>query len=107
MRNGKPLLLASTLLLAAALQGCISSSQCTSAECQGDAKITADVKEHLKAYRELGAPNRVDVQTRAGVVYLTGQVTTDLQRDTAQRVAEQTPGVGKVVNSISLSYSGR
>ena len=107
MRNGNSLLLTFILVLVAALQGCVSSSQCTSAECQSDAKITADVKEHLKAYRELAAPNRVDVQTRGGVVYLTGQVISELQRDTAQRVAEQTPGVGQVVNSISLSYSGR
>ena len=107
MRNGNSLLLAFTLLLVAALQGCISSAQCTSAQCQEDAKITAAVKEHLKAYRELSAPNRVDVETRGGVVYLTGQVISELQRDTAQRVAEQTPGVGQVVNSISLSYSGR
>ena len=106
MRNGNPLLLAFALLLVAALEGCVSS-QCTSADCQGDAKVTADVKEHLKAYRELGPPNRVDVQTRGGVVYLTGQVISELQRDTAQRVAEQTPGVGQVVNSISISYSGR
>ena len=106
MRNGNPLVLAFILLLVSALQGCVSSP-CTSAECQGDAKITAAVKENLKAYRELGAPNRVDVQTRGGVVYLTGQVISELQRDTAQRVAEQTPGVGQVVNSISISYSGR
>jgi osmotically-inducible protein OsmY len=107
MRNGNPLVTAFILMLVAALQGCVSSSQCTSAECQADAKITAAVKEHLKAYRELAAPNRVDVETRGGVVYLTGQVISELQRDTAQRVAEQTPGVGQVVNSISLSYSGR
>ena len=106
MRNGNPLLLAFALLLVAALEGCVSSPS-TSADCQADAKLTADVKEHLKAYRELGPPNRVDVQTRGGVVYLTGQVISELQRDTAQRVAEQTPGVGQVVNSISISYSGR
>jgi len=107
MRNGNPLVLAFILMLVTALPGCVSSSQCTSAQCQEDAKITAAVKEHLKAYRELSAPNRVDVETRGGVVYLTGQVISELQRDTAQRVAEQTPGVGQVVNSISLSYSGR
>jgi osmotically-inducible protein OsmY len=107
MRNGNPLVLALILLPVAALHGCVSSSQCTSAECQGDAKTTAAVKEHLKAYRELGPPNMVYVETRGGVVYLTGQVTSELQRDTAERVAQTTPGVSQVVNSISLSYSGR
>jgi osmotically-inducible protein OsmY len=107
MRNGNPLLLAVFLLLAAALAGCVSSSQCTSAECQADARINSDVKSGMKEHRELGPPNTVYVQTRGGVVYLSGQVATDLQRDTAESVADQVPGVVRVVNSIALSYSGR
>jgi osmotically-inducible protein OsmY len=100
-------LLTSALLLAMPLAGCVSSSPCVSAECQADAKITAGVKEKLKEHRELGPPNMVYVQTRGGVVYLTGQVTTDLQREAAESVAGQVPGVLNVVNNISLSYSGR
>jgi osmotically-inducible protein OsmY len=108
MRNSHPLLLVLTLLLAMPLAGCVSSaSQCTSAECQADAKITAGVHEKLKEHRELGPPNLVYVQTRRGVVYLTGQVATDLQRETAETIAGQVPGVVNVVNSIALSYSGR
>jgi osmotically-inducible protein OsmY len=108
MRTSHPLLLVSTLLLAMPLAGCVSSaSQCTSAECQADAKITAGVHEKLKAHRELGPPNLVYVQTRRGVVYLTGQVATDLQRETAETIAGHVPGVVNVVNSIALSYSGR
>ena len=90
------------------LPGCMSSSaRCTSQECQNDAKITAAVQAKLKEYRELSAPNRVYVETRGGIVYLTGQVATDLQRDTAVTSAQQVPGVERVVNSIALSYSGR
>jgi len=85
----------------------VSSSQCASEQCKNDAKITADVQAKLKERRELGAPNTVYVQTRDGVVYLTGQVTTDLQRDTAESIAGKVPGVVRVVNSIALSYSGR
>ncbi len=108
MRNGKPLALACMLALALALEGCLSSSsQCTTAECQADAKITAEVKSRLKEHRELGPPNAVYVQTRGGVVYLSGQVNTDLQRDTAEAVAAAVPGVDRIVNNISLSYSGR
>jgi len=109
MRNGNPVALAFILLCTGtlAVQGCVSSPQCASEECKNDAKITADVKAKLKEYRELGGPNIVYVQTRDGVVYLTGQVTTDLQRDTAESVAGKVPGVARVVNSIALSYSGR
>ncbi len=108
MRNGNPLVLTFILLIAAALAGCVaSSSQCVSAECQGDAKVTAAVQGRLKEHRELGPPNTVYVQTRDGVVYLTGQVATDLQRETAETVAEQVPGVVRVVNSIALTFGGR
>ena len=109
MRNGNPAVLAFILLCACSLflQGCVSSSQCASEECKNDAKITADVKAALKEYRELGPPNSVYVQTRDGVVYLTGQVSTDLQRSTAESVTEKVPGVAQVVNSISLTFGGR
>src|SRR6516225_8791827 len=107
MRISHSLVLATALLLAMPLGGCVSSSQCVSAECQADATITAGVKEKLKEHRELSAPNMVYVQTRGGVVYLTGQVTTDLQRDTAESIAGQVPSVVNVVNNLSLSYSGR
>ena len=109
MRNENPAVLAFILLCTCALslQGCVSSSQCTSEECKNDAKITADVQAKLKEHRELGGPNTVYVQTREGVVYLTGQVATDLQRQTAEDVARKVPGVTRVVNSIALSYGGR
>jgi osmotically-inducible protein OsmY len=108
MRNGTPLLLAFILLIAAAFDGCAStSSQCASESCKGDAKITADVQAKLKEHSELRAPNTVYVQTRGGVVYLTGQVATDLQRETAETAAGQVPGVVRVVNSVALTYGGR
>ena len=109
MRNGNPVVLAAILLCSGtlALQGCLSSPQCTSEECKNDAKITADVKAKLKENRELGGPNTVYVQTRGGVVYLTGQVATDLQRSTAETAAQQVPGVVRVVNSIALTFGGR
>lgn len=88
------------------LQGC-ASTPCTTESCRNDAKLTADVKAHLKTHRELSAPNSVYVQTRDGVVYLTGQVATDLQRDTAASIAEKVPGVVRVVNSIALTFGAR
>jgi osmotically-inducible protein OsmY len=48
----------------------------------------------------------VYVQTLDGVVYLSGQVATPLQRAEAEDVARQAVGVKVVVNSISLGYRG-
>jgi osmotically-inducible protein OsmY len=110
MRNGNPVVLAVILLCTGALPlpGCVfSSSECASEECKNDAKITADVQAKLKEHRELSGPNAVYVQTRGGVVYLTGQVATDVQRATAEQVAGQVPGVTRVINSIALTFGGR
>ena len=106
MRSGNSLLLALVLITATvATGGC--ATPCTSESCQADAKISADVRAKLKEHRELAAPNSVYVQTRGGVVYLTGQVVTDLQRETAESVAASVPGVVQVVNSIALSFGAR
>jgi osmotically-inducible protein OsmY len=108
MRNTITLMLAFILLGAGALQGCASTAaQCTTDSCKQDAQITAALKAKLKEHRELGPPNSVYVQTRDGVVYLTGQVATDLQRSTAESLAETIPGVVSVVNSIALTFGGR
>jgi len=47
------------------------------------------------------------VQTLDGVVYLTGQVATDLQRDSAESATHEATGVSRVINTIALTYSGR
>jgi osmotically-inducible protein OsmY len=101
-----------SLLAAAAL----SLSACASYQdlhdcgwhgCPGDAQLTQAVKARLDEHVELRAPNQVYVQTLHRVVYLSGQVATDLQRQIAQSVAHQTTGVKQVVNNIALPYEGR
>jgi osmotically-inducible protein OsmY len=47
------------------------------------------------------------VQTLDHVVYLTGQVDTELERSMAESVAREVAGVQRVMNSINLSYEGR
>jgi osmotically-inducible protein OsmY len=47
------------------------------------------------------------VQTLDHVVYLTGQVDTELERSMAETVARKVIGVTQVVNSINFSYEGR
>jgi osmotically-inducible protein OsmY len=58
----------------------------------------------LNRHPELGPPNSIAVQTRAGVVYLYGEVSAGLERETADSLAEKTPGVTRVVDSIFVSH---
>ena len=81
--------------------------KCRPDGCPGDAKITAEVRTQLNRHPALAPPNQVYAQTLDGVVYLTGQVATDLQRDTAESAAHEATGVSRVVNTIALTYSGR
>lgn len=74
--------------------------------CPGDAEISAAVRARLDQHTELLAPNRVYVSTLDGIVYLSGEVATDLQRLDAGDIARATPGVTRVVNVISLEFTG-
>jgi len=94
------------MALTTSLGGC-ASTKCTTAECQADAKITANVQALIAPHRDLGPPNQVNVQTIDGVVYLSGQVATDLQRQAAESIAMQAAGVRKVVNNIALTATSR
>jgi len=76
------------------------------AGCPGDAEISAAVRARLNEHTELLAPNRVYVSTLDGTVYLSGEVATDLQRLDAGDIARATPGVTRVVNLISLEFTG-
>ncbi|HEV2230134.1 MAG TPA: BON domain-containing protein [Steroidobacteraceae bacterium] len=77
------------------------------AGCPGDAGITAAVQARLAQHTELLAPNRVYAKTLDGTVYLDGEVVTDVERDTAESIARETPGVRRVVDLIGLEYNGR
>ena len=107
----KPLyFLAFFIILTGTLPGCAAYSaysKCGSRGCPGDATLTAEVRALLNQHPALGPPNQVYVQTLDRVVYLTGRVATDLQRDTAESVAHEATGVSRVVNTIALTYAGR
>ena len=98
------------IILTDTLTGCGVYSayrKCGSRGCPGDAKITAEVRALLNQHPALGPPNQVYVHTLDRVVYLTGQVATDLQRDTAESDAREATGASRVVNTIALTYTGR
>lgn len=90
-------------LVAVLLCACAAEAPQNSA----DAALTRAVEKNLAADSGLGAPNQVYVRTLNGTVYLSGKVTTDLQRNAAEQIARRTAGVDQVVNTIALEYSGR
>jgi osmotically-inducible protein OsmY len=90
-----------------ACAGFASYRSCGYHECPADAAISSAVRAALDQHAELRAPNRLYVQTLDRVVYLTGEVSTELQRDIAGSVAGSTPGARRVVNDVSLEYTGR
>ena len=95
--------LAVIAILTSVLSACATSGECTTPACVSDTKLSAAVQAQLSQYRELAPPNHVYVNSKNGIVYLTGQVATDVQRQTAESAARATPGVSKVVNSIALT----
>jgi osmotically-inducible protein OsmY len=97
----------SAAILAGSLCGCAAYRKCGFTGCPGDAKITAEVSALFNQYPALEPPNLPSVQTLDHVVYLTGQVNTDTERDLAKAVALRVTGVRQVINSINVSYQGR
>jgi BON domain len=75
--------------------------------CPGDAQLRAAVLSLLDQYPALGPPNRVYVTGLDGVLYLSGQVQTDLQRADVEAVAARAAPGHRIVDNIALSYNGR
>ena len=100
LRFGFPLAVALAMVSAAA----VAHGKCESGGCSADAKITTSVQALLDRHPELGPPNSIEVRTRAGVVYLYGQVSSGLELETAESLAKETPGVARVVDSIFVSH---
>jgi osmotically-inducible protein OsmY len=92
------------IALAMASAAAVADGKCESGGCSGDANITTKVRMLLDRHPELGAPGSITVQTRAGVVYLYGEVGTGLERESAESLAEETPGVARIVDSIFVSH---
>jgi osmotically-inducible protein OsmY len=100
LRFGFPL----AIVLATASVAAVAHGKCESSGCSGDATITTKVQTLLDRHSDLGAPSSISVRTRAGVVYLNGEVSTGLERESAESLAEKTPGVVRVVDSIFVSH---
>ena len=93
------------LVLTGALAGCASyqgHEKCGDSGCISDAQITSEIQTVFAKHSELEAPNQIYVQTENHVVYLSGLVSTGLQRDAAASIAQEANGVTRVVNEISI-----
>jgi hyperosmotically inducible protein len=83
-----------------ALAGCASSMVPESTR-HADSGITSVVQASLEANDKVKA-RQVEVETREGVVYLTGVVDTEEARREAGRVAWRTEGVDGVENDLTV-----
>ena len=89
------------LTLATAFSGLATAGTCGG--CGDDAEIKAAIATSFQERPYLGAPNSIQVQTIKGVVYLSGGVSAGLMSRTAEEIARRTPGVERVVNTISVA----
>lgn len=69
-----------------------------------DVSITNDVRARLAADAQL-SPLAITVDTKAGVVQLTGFVPTDSDRSSVEQIARDAPGVRSVDNDIIFGSS--
>ena len=91
------------LLLSSTLSGCAAERKCGWRGCPGDAQITSNVQSRLNQHPDLRGVNSINVQTLDHVVYLSGEVSSGLMRRTAAAIAQKTPGVARVEDSIAVS----
>jgi osmotically-inducible protein OsmY len=94
------------LIAASALSACALLPSRSSATRAVDRGTSLAVEKVLRQYPSLQGANSVRVQTMNGVVYLYGQVATDLERLSAEQAALSVNGVARVVNSIGVEYGG-
>ena len=103
MKNPAPAVLAAGMLGFAALSACTSAApKCaTPAACAEEAGMADKISAALRAAPGIEF-NEVHVQYRNGVVYLYGLVATRPERTEIERIATETSGGKKVVNSIEV-----
>src|SRR5687768_13057054 len=91
-----------TRILLIALGGLIALASANCARSSvADSAITAAVKSKLAISSGDEAIN-VNVDTRGGVVTLTGVVETQAHKEQAERIAASTEGVTRVINNLTV-----
>ena len=88
------------------VSGCSSYAaykKCGFGGCPGDREMAAQVQARFDRHAALSPPNLISIRAVDRVVYLNGWVNTDFERQMAESVAAEAPGVVRVVNSIGLN----
>jgi osmotically-inducible protein OsmY len=93
---------AAIFALTCVFSGCTMMPDYASAASPDSAALRDRVVDRLAHDRVLLPLTPLNVQARNQIVYLYGTVSTDLQRDRAESVAAQTPGVKKIENLIAV-----
>jgi osmotically-inducible protein OsmY len=83
------------------ISGCALQSKF---DAQEDIKIAANVRTLLDEHPYLGPPNAIQVSSSNHVVYLSGSVSTGLERVDAEAIARQAPGVARVVSNVTVEH---
>lgn len=93
-----------TTLVSAALLMLVACSEQPAQETteeRPDAWVTTKVTTKLTADPEIN-PFKIDVDTKEGVVSLTGKVNSEADREEAERLARNTEGVRDVINNLEI-----
>jgi osmotically-inducible protein OsmY len=96
--------LITALVLPELLAGCAVERKCGLDGCPGDAQITANVQTQLNRHPDLEGINSINVHTLDHVVYLSGEVSAGLMKESAETIARTTPGVTRVENDIAVTH---
>lgn len=94
--------LASAVLLSGLLAGCTLWGGLEKGRNPEDSVTTANVEALLRQHPDLGPPDEIYIETRNHVVYLSGLVATPLQSDSAVALAQEVPGVARVVSRVAV-----
>lgn len=88
--------------LTIAMTGCAAAKP--QVAMRDDAVITQDVRDRLRADAVVDESS-IGVETSAGVVSLTGNVATEGERSSAEKIARDTPGVRSVDNNVRFGVT--
>ena len=103
---GRRARLSAAAAMVVVLTGCASEPPRTVGERAADDALTASVEQALTADANIYA-RHIDVNTRRGVVHLSGYVWSSNELYEAQRIAATVPGVTGVVDQLELVVGGR
>jgi osmotically-inducible protein OsmY len=102
MKRSTPPKVITLVLAPLSMSGCAAFREyreCGLNGCGADTQISKEVNGRMNQHWQF-RPD-VNVETANSVVYLWGVVNTDTERDAAEAIAQNTPGVRKVVSNVT------